>query len=75
MCSGQVFHLTLNLTAVRGSAHTFFKSLQLKKSVSAQNQQKMSIPRKTFAESLSWVMYPSKNVNLCLFYASEQASA
>jgi hypothetical protein len=25
------------------------------------------------SESKSWVMYPSKNFNLCLFYASEQA--
>jgi hypothetical protein len=65
--------LTLNLTAVGGSAHTFFKGLYLEKSLSAKNQQKICIPRKTSAESKSRVMYPSKNVNLCLFYASEEA--
>ncbi len=43
------------------------KVLKCKKSV------KIPIPRKTSAESKSWVMYPSKNFNLCLFYASEQA--
>jgi hypothetical protein len=35
--------------------------------------QKIPIPQKTSAESKSRVMYPSKNINLCLFYASEQA--
>ncbi len=25
-----------------------------------------------FSESKSWDMYPSKNINLCLFFASEQ---
>ncbi len=43
------------------------KVLKCKKS--AQN----TIPRKTSAESKSRVKYPSKNVNLCLFSASEQA--
>jgi hypothetical protein len=55
------------------SAHTFFKGLYLKKSLSVKNRQKIRIPRKTSAESKSRVKYPSKNVNLCLFYASEQA--
>jgi hypothetical protein len=64
--------LTLNLTAVGGSAHTSFKDLKLKKSLSAKNRQKIPIPQKTSAESKSWIMYPSKNFNLCLFYASEQ---
>jgi hypothetical protein len=36
----------------------FFKGLYLKKSLIAQNRQKISIPWKTSAESLSWVMYP-----------------
>ncbi len=65
--------LTLNLTAVGRSAHTFFKGLFLKKSLSAKNRQKIPIPRKMPAESKSRVKYPSKNINLCLFYASEQA--
>ncbi len=51
--------LTLNLTAVGGSAHTFFKGLYLKKSLSAKNRQKIRIPRKTSAVSKSRVMYPS----------------
>ncbi len=66
-------HLTINLTAVGRSAHTFFKGLLFKKSISAKNQQKIPIPRKMSAESKSRVKYPSKTVNLCLFYASEQA--
>jgi hypothetical protein len=67
--------LTLKLTTVGGSAHTFFKGLYIKKSLSAKNQQKIPIPYKTSAKSKSRVMYPSKNVNLCLFYASKQAKA
>jgi hypothetical protein len=67
--------LTLTLTAVGGSAHTFFKGLYNSISLSAKNRQKISIPQKSSAVSLSWIMYPSKNVNLCLFYASEQAIA
>ncbi len=63
----------LNLTAVGRSAHTFFKGLFLKKSLSAKNLQKIPIPRKMPAESKSRVKYRSKNVILCLFYASEQA--
>jgi hypothetical protein len=43
--------------------------------LSAKNQLKIPIPWKTSAESKSWVMYLSKNVNLCLFYASEQSNA
>jgi hypothetical protein len=65
--------LTLNLTAVGRSAHTFFKGILFRRSLSAKNRQKIPIPRKTSAESKSRVKYPSKNVNLCLFYASEQA--
>ncbi len=65
--------LTLNLTAVGRSAHTFFKGLLFKKSLSAKNWQKIPIPRKMYAESKSRVMFPSKNVNFCLFYASKQA--
>jgi hypothetical protein len=45
--------LILTLTAMSGSAHTIFKSLELKKSLNAKNQQKLSIPRKTSAESMS----------------------
>ncbi len=45
------------------------KVLKFKKSVKIPN------PRKTSAESKSWVMYPSKNVVLCLFLAPEQANA
>ncbi len=41
--------------------------------VKCKNRQKIPIPRKMPAESKSRVKYPSKNVNLCLFYASEQA--
>ncbi len=41
--------------------------------LSAKNLQKIPIPRKMPAESESRVKYPSKNVILCLFYASEQA--
>ncbi len=66
---------TLNLTAVGRFAHTIFKGLFLKKSLSAKNWQKIPNPLKTSAESNSWVVNPSKNVNLCLFYASEQAKA
>ncbi len=66
------FPLTLNLTAVGRSAHTFFKG-QLKKSLNAKNLQKIPIPQKMPAESKSRIKYPSKNVILCLFYASEQA--
>jgi hypothetical protein len=65
--------LTLNLTAVGGSDRTLFKGLLLKKSLSARNRQKIPFPRKTSAESKSRVMFPSKNVNFCLFYASEQS--
>jgi hypothetical protein len=67
--------LTLNLTAVGRFAHTIFKGLFLKNSLSAKNRQKIPNPQKTSAESNSWVVNPSKNVNLCLFYASEQAKA
>jgi hypothetical protein len=65
--------LTLNLTAVGRSAHTLFKGLLLKKFLSSKNRQKIPIPGKTSAESKSRVMFPSKNVNFCLFCASEQA--
>ncbi len=37
-------------------------------SLSEKNQHKLSVPRKTSAESLSWVMYTSKNADLCLFW-------
>ncbi len=60
--------------AMGGSAHTIFKGLYLKKSLSANNLQKSSIPWKTSAEYMPWVIYPLKNVILCLFYASEQAN-
>ncbi len=40
-----------------------------------KNRQKLSISQKTSAELIIWVMYFSKNVVLCLFYASEQANA
>jgi hypothetical protein len=66
--------LTLNLTVVGGSAHTVFKGLLLKKSLSAKNRQKIPIQWKTSAESKSRVMFPSKNINFCLFYASKQAN-
>jgi hypothetical protein len=65
--------LTLNLTAVGGSTHTLFKGQKTQTVLKCQNRQKIPIPRNTSAESKSWVMYPSKNINLCLFYASEQA--
>jgi hypothetical protein len=42
----------------------YFQSPITKK---CKNQQKLSIPRKTSAKSMSWVMYPSKNAVLCLF--------
>jgi hypothetical protein len=51
----------------------FFQRPITQKSLSAKNQRKIYISQKTSAASKSWVMYPSKNINLCLFYASEQA--
>ncbi len=51
--------LTLNLTAVGRSAHTFFKGLYLKKYLGAKNRQKIPIPRKSSPESKSRVMEPS----------------
>jgi hypothetical protein len=53
--------------AMGRSAHTVFKDLLLKKSLSAKHWQKIYIPRKTSAELLSRVMYTSKNAVLCLF--------
>jgi hypothetical protein len=73
--SGEILPLTLSLKAVGRFAHTIFEGLFLKKSLSAKNRQKIPNPQKTPAESNSWVVNPSKNVNLCLFYASEQAKA
>jgi hypothetical protein len=64
---GNSLILTLNLTAVGRFAHTIFKGLFLKKSLSAKNRQKIPNPQKTSAESNSWVVNPSKNVNLCPF--------
>jgi hypothetical protein len=52
-----------------GSGPITQKVLKCKKS------EKIPNPQKTSAESKSWVMYPSKNVVLCLFLAPEQANA
>ncbi len=51
----------------------FFQRPITHKVLKCKNLAKIPIPWKTSAESKSRVMYPSKNVNLCLLYASEQA--
>jgi hypothetical protein len=49
------------------SAHTICINLHITpKSLSAKNRQKSAIPQKTFAESMSWATYPTKNIVLCL---------
>ncbi len=68
--------VTLNLTAMGGSIFPhFFQRPITQKVLKCKKSAKISIPRKTSAKSLSWVIDPSKNVNWCLFYVSEQASA
>jgi hypothetical protein len=51
----------------------YFQRPLTQKGLKQKNHQKSAIPREMSVELILWVVYPSKNVILCLFYASEQA--
>jgi hypothetical protein len=60
--------------AVDGSAHTIFKGLEVKMFYAKKIGKNKLIHRKKKSDDyMYWFVYLSRNVILCLFYASEQA--